>query len=84
MSTAIVDGGWVNTEPELEFPEDIHRKLSPAEILDNLNSWVDSSIADDTYTGSRSAGHLEARMIRRDAFLDVKRWLKRLGTEEWV
>lgn len=83
MTLPIIDGGPVNTEPELEFPPDLGRPLSPAEQLDNLWSWLHSALKADVFAAG-TATELEANMIRRDAFLDVMRWMRRLGAEEWV
>ena len=76
-----------NTTAELDFAAfEAAAKLSPAEILLNLMSWIEEDLGVQTSqtTAPARLSHEEARRVRVDTLLDVKNWLARLGAIEWV
>lgn len=85
MATPIVDGGPVATWPELEFTDlQARPKLSPAEILGNVYSWIESDLATEPFDRSTTVQKFEAEMIRRETLQQIKGHFDRLGAIDWV
>ena len=86
--TNITDTGHkINTEPELEFAGLVEfPKLSAAEIIGNVYSWIESDVATEAFDRKkiRNATQFEMAMIRRDALLEVKKHLDRLNAVDFV
>ena len=93
MTTIVDTGHVINTEPELEFHELVERpKLSPAEILGNLYSWLEQDIATPVFdqvgrarkSGRSAADAFENSSVRQDALREVIERLNRLGAIDFV
>ncbi len=86
MSTIADAGHYIDTSPELEFGELVGRpKLSAAEIVSNVTSWLQSDVATEPFDRHvTTADEFELAMVRREALQEVLRHLTRLGAVEFL